>query len=527
MPVYNINMQGDPSAQAWADASEALVKLATPDYKGMADAKIAGARAEQAYAGADANRALARERNAQAVRAETFNTRFNEISAQLAQEGYTPEELAQLRTEAAYEFGILDGTLNPGNIGDFNLAMTPFGEYDDGDIAGFQIGAGIEPKFAQTIDPETGQAVLTHSRSAGGARPVLSETDAKGLAMQTADPNAAPAFGGMEGTGFDQQAVNFITHMNVKRQRGEQWTPEEEFQYGQLFYNMYGQPKPTMVDNGDGTKTLRMIQQSPPPGIYNPFAEPETPISAPSGVETPSPQLGPTIEAAAALEAAQGASGDATLQPGETVGTVKPPKLTEGASRLATLGGAMGESVMDMFEETGYDFETDTWIDGGQWPTAWDDAARWVEERDFPLAGFAGRSMRGDFGNAMRRLTFNVVEPILRLRTGAAAPDSEKLAYDLGLLPQSGLSDIENQTRMRTLKRHVEIYAATAEQMGVNPDAIFDPNFYATEMGVRIREAAKDQIEAMEVEAPADPTGTGGAPDAELENWRSKYGGGG
>lgn len=503
MPVYNINMQGDPSAQAWADASEALVKLATPDYKGMADAKIAGARAEQAYAGADANRALARERNAQAVRAETFNTRFNEISAQLAQEGYTPEELAQLRTEAAYEFGILDGTLNPGNIGDFNLAMTPFGEYDDGDIAGFQIGAGIEPKFSETIDPETGQAVLTHSRSAGGARPVLSETDAKGLAMQTADPNAPTPFQGLEGTGFDQQAVNFITHMNVKRQRGEQWTPEEEFQYGQLFYNMYGQPKPTMVDNGDGTKTLRMIQQPPPPGIYNPFAEPETAILAPSGGETPSPQLGPTIEAAAALEAAQSASGDATLQPGETVGTVKPEKLTESGSRLASLGGAMGEGVMDLFELTGYDFDTDTWVDGGQWPDAWDDATTYVENMDFPLAGFLGRSARGEYGNSFRRIAFNVVEPILRLRTGAAAPDSEKLSYDLGLLPQSGLSDEENQARMRTLQRHVEIYANTAMQMGVNPDAIFDPDFYATEMGVKIREAAKDQIDAISVEAPA------------------------
>jgi hypothetical protein len=195
--------------------------------------------------------------------------------------------------------------------------------------------------------------------------------------------------------------------------------------------------------------------------------------------------------------------GGVTVGPVLNTGVQPQKDPTEAAVRQITLGGAFGAGVRDLALLTGYDPKTDTFLGGGEFPGFGTDMSRWVEDN---IAGGAGRYVAGNWNNRYRAVAFNTVEPILRLRTGAAAPITEQMAYEYGLLPQSGISDEENQWRIRKLFEHVMIYEQVAQELGMTPESIFaasDEMIQNDPLLQEVRKRADAKIAALEAREPS------------------------
>jgi hypothetical protein len=395
-------------------------------------------------------------------------------------------------------------------------------------------------------DPDTRAPSYAPRRDAIGAQPILSETDAKGLALQggTMPGMPLPGTGGFafEGTAMEAQAGNFVIQANEKVRQGQRLSPQEQMYYDYAYTVLFG-PKTEMRQGVDGQLYPVQIQPPVPPGFMPPGggvapnpvpqvgAAPAAPVRAPTGT-FPSPAGSPRPGLSYGLPAASlglprapapgipAAPGPAPMPGpgGVTVGAplntgVMPQKdPTEAAVRQITLGGAFGSGVRDLALLTGYDPETDSFRGGGEFPGFGTDAARWVEDN---FAGGLGRRVAGDWNNRYRAVAFNTVEPILRLRTGAAAPITEQMAYEYGLLPQSGISDEENQWRIRKLFEHVKIYEQVAIELGMTPENLFaasDAMIQNDPLLQEVRKRADAKIAALEAQGPAtapaaDPQG--------------------
>jgi hypothetical protein len=581
MPTYTIDMSGQNDS--WANAASALAKALTPNYEAQMQAKIAASQVAQNYAGADANYALARERNAGAALSERELATWGQLDTMFANEGMSPEERQDIFvTEFLPRLGKVDG----GNVGDWALAVGGMQGLDDDRMSDLQTGAGLAygSTIAGTREAERGvnsrflmeQAGIGSREEAArnaelfpiydpvkkapayaprldaiGAQPVLSETDAKGLALQGGTMPGLPAAGtggfAFEGTSMDAQAGNFVIQANEKVRRGEQLTSQEQMTYDYAYTTLFG-PKTELRQGVDGQLYPVQVQPPVPPGfmppsggaipVRNPVpqvgAAPAAPAGAPTGAFPPPPGfprpgLSFGLPAASLGQFSSAPRAPAPVGPGPapmpgpggvTVGApvntgIAPRKdPTEAAVRQITLGGAFGAGVRDLALLSGYDPATDTFLGGGEFPSYGTDAARWIEDN---FAGGLGRRVAGDWNNRYRAVAFNTVEPILRLRTGAAAPITEQMAYEYGLLPQSGISDAENQWRIRKLFEHVRIYEQVAIELGMSPEDLFaasDEMIKNDPLLQEVRKRADAKIAALEAQGPA--TGTAADPQGRV-----------
>ena len=172
MPTYTVNMGGDPAARAWADGASALAQALTPDYKGMADAKVAASRAYGNYAAADANQALARERAAGAALDE------NKLAAIQAFSQAVGDLPAEDQITLLYEnFGAmgLSGTDVQNLVGTFANTSTGLDQARIEQLRGTDYGdtqAGEEALLAQqgqqAIALEQAKPIVTDGQIVGG-----------------------------------------------------------------------------------------------------------------------------------------------------------------------------------------------------------------------------------------------------------------------------------------------------------------------------------------------------------------------
>lgn len=569
MPTYTIDMRGENDS--WANAASALAKALTPNYEAELQGKVAASQVAQNYAGADANYALARERNAGAALSERELATWGQLDNMFANEGMTPEEREEIFvTEFLPRLGKVDG----GNAGDWALAAGGMRGLDDDRMSDLQTGAGMS--YGSTIagtreaerntnsrflmeqaglgsraqaerddelfpiyDPNTRAPAYAPRRDAIGAQPVLSETDAKGVALQGGTMPGLPAGAGgfsFEGTAMEAQAGNFVIQANEKVRRGERLSPQEQMYYDYAYTTLFG-PKTEMRQGVDGQLYPVQIQPPVPPGFMPPGggvapnpvpqvgAAPAAPVGASTGAFPPpagSPRPGlsfglpaaslgqfsvaPRAPAPGVPTAPMSAPmpGPGNVSVGAPVNTgakpLQPP--TEAAVRQVTLGDTFTAGVSDLAALTGYDPTTGTFKGGGEFPSYWTDFTDNVEQNYF---GGLGRELAGDWNNRYRTAAFNVVEPILRLRTGAAAPDSEQLAYKLGLLPQSGVSDQENQFRVRKLFQQVEIYTKVGKALGLEPEELFARVDMNDPLIQEVRRRAEAEIATTETQNPAAP----------------------
>lgn len=567
MPTYTIDMSGQNDS--WANAASALAKALTPNYEAELEGRIAASQIAQNYAGADANYALARERNAGAALSERELATWGQLDAQLMDAGLTPDERQEVFVnEFMPRLGLVDG----GNVGDWLLASGGMRGLDDDRMTDLQTGAGLA--FGSTIagtreaernvnsrflmeqagigsreaaardaelfpiyDPNARVPVYVARPDAIGAQPVLSETDAKGMGLQGGNLPGMPLPGtggfAFEGTAMEAQAGNFIVQANEKVRRGERLSPQEQMFYDYAYTMVFG-PKTEMRTGVDGQLYPVQVQPPVPPGLMPPGgglapnpvpqvgAAPAAPAEAPTGAFPPpagSPRPGLSFGLPAASlgqfstvprAPAPVAPGPATM-PGPAgvsvgapvnTGTKPPVPPTEAAVRQTTLGDTFTAGVSDLAALTGYDPSTGTFPGGGEFPDFWTDFTGTIEQ---DYVGGLGRRMAGNWNNRYRTVAFNVVEPILRLRTGAAAPDTEQLAYRLGLLPQSGVSDQENQFRVRKLFQQVEIYTKVGKALGLDPEELFARVDMNDPLIQEVRRRAEAEIAATEARGPATP----------------------
>lgn len=311
---------------------------------------------------------------------------------------------------------------------------------------------------------------------------------------------------------MEAQAGNFVVMANEKVRGGQPLTPAEQTYYNLAYNSLFG-TKTELRQGPDGQTYSVQIQPPVPPGIMPPGGA--APVAAAPPPAMPAPQRGvpgmPSAQGGLSFglpsarvpgipgiptppPAPAGApAGGAGVSVGGVVplGTKPPERPTEAAVRQATLGNTFSAGVSDLAAMVGYDPTTRQFTGGGVFPDMGTDASNWVEEN---ISGGLGRAVGGDWNNRYRTVAFNVVEPILRLRTGAAAPDAEQLAYRLGLLPQSGVSDSENQFRIRKLFQQVEIYNDVARSLGLNPAELFSMTDMNDPLIQRVRAIAEAKI---------------------------------
>lgn len=139
MPTYTVNY-GQPATNSWMEGASALANALTPDYKGMADAKVKKAQAENYYAGAYADEQLARQRGAAAALDERELGVWKELDAKMADQGIPVEERQQLFVDQFLpRLGKVDGA----SAGDWALASGGLRGVDDTRMNQLQLGSGM------------------------------------------------------------------------------------------------------------------------------------------------------------------------------------------------------------------------------------------------------------------------------------------------------------------------------------------------------------------------------------------------
>lgn len=564
MPTYTINMKGSPQSNAWADTASILAKTLAPDPKGEADLMMAGHKADNL-------RADTAFTQAETVGVNRTNSLAAEMDAALAAEGLSPEE----RNILIGEYGLrMDPVKGVQHVGDFNLASAamPGRDYSDADLTGFQTGAGnafnttiggtreaeaekmarknaeiagayarneatiagdlaqkqyeLNHELVEIVDPATGQARMVPRRDlAPDARPVLSDTDAKGVGVQNLSPDqraelameptratgsdmqtvmrngqvmsveawniqpgdipittpgiddlnpdgSVPIGGGggdplAEGTALKNQAISFVDQISGRLARGEELSQDEARQYGIMFNEAYA-PKIVTRTLPDSTSAVMEVHPAIPAGVFDPRTGALTEAATPAR-EFPYGEADPT--------AAAPAPDGGRVQQVAVIGTPK-QRLTEGQQRLADLGGSVNRNLQFMNSLAGYDMEGDTFEGGtGNWPTLGNTAVSEAVQNvtgslfgeDSETAAGMGNAVRSENNTAWKQLKFAVIEPLLRLRSGAATPDQEVMRYDT-LAPQPGRSHEANARALKLLNLTGVALANVAQQTGVNID---------------------------------------------------------
>lgn len=140
MPTYTINY-GQPATNAWMQGASALADALSPDYAGMADAKVKKAQAENYYAGAYADEQLARDRAADAAYQERQNRILTEMDARLEQAGVTdPLEKSAIVAGFGMQVDPVEWTKN---MGKGSLALGGLAGVDDARMNQLQLGSGM------------------------------------------------------------------------------------------------------------------------------------------------------------------------------------------------------------------------------------------------------------------------------------------------------------------------------------------------------------------------------------------------
>ena len=573
MPTYTVNMQGSPASDAWAEGASALAKALTPDYKAEAEAQALAARADASYASA-ANSLASRDKTFAETKGINWEQAVRENLWNQFQNGdLTREDMIQLSAEAGIA---IDPAGSLGDLGSVNqvLASNQPGMTAEG-MTLPQMGAGMEygntftgfkdtqsndnfrwleeqaadaaADTVEVINPTSGAPMIVPRSQAvqQGLQPVLSETEAKGTSLLTGNalPGQGAGSGGnqwqFDGTGMDQQSINFTTHYNLKRLGGQEITPGEELQYRQVFHREFMQPKEKWVDNGNGTQSLIQYTPEPPPGIWNPFTNSMTGQPGPAAAtETDAPlteatpdEVAPTATAAP-VPAAGGTEGvgvptdnPAAVKTVATVGNAK-AKYTEGQQKLVQLGGQIATNVNLMNALTGYDPASDTFTKNngaGLWPTvantAMADMTEGIADSFLPESiGDMGRNMvLSDENRQFEDLRFGFIEPMLRLASGAATPEEEVRRYQQ-YAPQPGLPDHVNQARLRRLNMMAAAVANVAQAQGLSSQALMA--MADTQQNLEeINAAVQAELAAMGVNmevAPEDEAGGGAGTGTEV-----------
>lgn len=567
MPTFKTNpfSQQDPRiAQGMSVLAEALVP--NPDRALQRDMTVAefNAGLQNTYSNTYANEALAGQRNALAGRygAETdlltdtrgYRTEIDKIWADPDTDYDTKLRLStpyvamlELDPESliatAPAFGVDMAGLDPYRRALGDAFGTTREAFDRELIEG--MGPGGNPMFMPRSTVEAG-GPLAFS-------PMVSETDAKGYAFSQLTPgqqeaavlgdvgpevitawdpenrqmvSTTPAealangwlptdtpkmgdFTTPEGGGLGladktetERMMRLVSEYNRMVSSGEPTGPDLDRQYALAYNSLFG-PRNT-IQTDPVTQKRQLVTIYPnipgglvvPPGMAGVAAAPGTP-----GVGAPTAQG--TAQAPTPLTA----DGNVTVQ--DITEGRSGKSLTETQIRLTTLAGDFGNGVRDLAKLVDYNPETDTFGPDGWWPTAGYEFSKWVQGLPLPLAGYAANTGRSDQSNEFVSIEFNVIEPLLRLRTGAAAPETEQVGYRLGLLPQAGMSPEVNQARVRRLFRQLAAYENVANQMGLTLpqlDAIMlanpeDPRYIEAraraEVLIREDETARDENPAF------------------------------
>ena len=538
MPTYTINMDNG-SRNAWGEGASALAKALTPDYKGEAARAGAAAQAEAAYARSAASLASRDKTLAETFQVNRENDILRELDTMTANGEISNQQALELATRAGIR---LDPASAAANVGDIGLGLTGFDKGVTPDQQNrWQIASGMNTantiggfdadqrrQSQEFIMGEAGETVRNNADNENALllqreKPlnitensttmvppghplynaqnegVLSGQYSVGDTETVYRPGQEPLVGGgvtdptengftgLEGTGMDQQAVNLITQYNIKKNSGQATSPAEDYQYLQLFNRSYGQ-ETREIANPDGTKTLMQVQKPVPPGIYNPNTGQVTgSADAATGADE--------VAAAAATQSGDGADGSIIVN-SETVGNPR-QKLTEGQQKLKDLGGGFVGAVSSINALSGYDLNTNSFPNGGNFPGVNAVVADSVQDmfNNNAFGSWASNVVRDENSQSYNDVVFNMSEPLLRFRSGAATPEEEIRRYRQ-YAPQAGLSEAENQRRVRNLNMMAIAIAQVAAAQGLTSDALMALGEDHPAMG-SIRAAVNAELAAL------------------------------
>lgn len=370
---------------------------------------------------------------------------------------------------------------------------------------------------------DDGSAVLVNTMDAAGMRPVLPETDAKGLAMQTG--NVPPDTEGLfEGAGMDAQALSLLDALAAQVEGGTPLTPQQQRQRD-VAVSWLGQSKPELRTLPDGTLvSVNVPGYQLPPGLTA-LLYPEATAAAPAAPPAaPPPATGrfdvqPGQLPAAPAPSVQGplpppgaAPGVSTLIPGDP----RAEPLSATLMRQKDLGGAFSSNVQRLNELTGWDPRSKTFSGSGYLPgTGYGLRTLAADAVSGMLGDTAGslarNALQGGDEELFSTIGWQAIEPLLRLRTGAAAPDQEVVNYRQ-YLPEPFLDEATQALRMNNLNEMADAAMKLAAEAGMSVDEFSMLAVGDSEQARQIR-ADFASITGLPPEDAAVPPAAAPAPD--------------
>lgn len=365
------------------------------------------------------------------------------------------------------------------------------------------------------IGPDGVPVLVTRAdAAASGLRPVLSETDAKGLGLQTGEnPNTGMYYG----TSMDAQNGNIIDEVVALYRQGRPISAGQAQRYALAMAHAF--PVQEQVDKTTGN--LITLRPQLPAGI--PTVESVLGV-ANGGPITPTMPADPIVpttpgEVVPAPEGIIPAPAAVTSDPSRVdvlkIDALAPDEgsdtFTATEMRSMDLNSAIIYGVKQVNELVGYNPATGAFSDDGfdlGFAEAFQESAGNAlinQLGEGGLGAYFQNAVMSDDLSVYKTLQFMTIEPLLRLRSGAATPEEEVRRYQQ-YFPQPGDSPRKRALKMASLNRLARAALLVAERTGT-PLAEM-AGIIGTDFNVQTEEgrAFNAQIQAAEIElARTDP----------------------
>jgi soluble lytic murein transglycosylase-like protein len=265
-------------------------------------------------------------------------------------------------------------------------------------------------------------------------------------------PASGAGAGGMfSGNSMDAQDSNVVMSYNQKKQSGQPTTQAEDMAYGISYNRLYG-PKTETRTGPHGELLSIPVQPSTPSGLFAPGggAAPQASGPASTGGQPGSPAAGP--------------GGATTIVPGKT----PMEGLSGEENRRLSLESRQASGILDAFNLYGYDPETHSMDPTGYAPGLNVPISTSVGSNAVPggITDMASQVLLSENDKRAQQLFQSVINPILRLDSGAATPEMEIGRYSR-MLPNASDSGPDRLRKMEYLNTLFNQTAAFAEAKGI------------------------------------------------------------
>ena len=365
------------------------------------------------------------------------------------------------------------------------------------------IVSGYGNQLVDVIDPLTNEPTVASGADALGQQPVLTKTQAEGLAITNPDPNAptevVKPFGGtsVPGTHF-----NNITKIANDFREGLPISATDADLYALAINSISQDTRTTKEVNG-------VLQEIIIPGQDVSYLPSPVDVRARVAGGQPSPAQVASFAGTPGFAITPQSAVSMTEIPGQEAPGAG--SMTEAEYRTMDLNSAVFSGVIDANKLLGYDPAAQKFTGEGFTPDGMSALQLQAGEMARSVLGkHAGGWLANKFAprdlEVYNTVKFSVVEPLLRLRSGAATPDAEVDRYDTNYFPNPGEDPDSATIKMRNLNRLAKAADILSEQLDMSIAELTERSMAKNPDGTATEDAkfVQQQVQGIEEELKAN-----------------------